>query len=134
NKFVIPQGTMLPARGFVSFNQATMNFSLNPAGGTIYLENLDQSRYLDAVAYGPQQDGVATGRWPDGANDFYRLSAQTPGASNPSIRLSDVVINELMYDPISGNDDDQYIELYNRSTNAVNLSGWTLSDAVTFTF
>ncbi len=134
NKFVIPQGTVIPARGFVSFSQGTMNFSLNPAGGTIYLENPDQSRYLDAVAYGPQQDGVATGRWPDGANDFYRLSAQTPGASNPSIRLSDVVINELMYDPISGNDDDQYIELYNRSTNAVNLSGWTLSDAVTFTF
>ncbi len=134
NKFVIPPDTLVPARGFVSFSQGTMNFSLNPAGGTIYLENPDQSRYFDAVAYGAQQDGVATGRWPDGANDFYRLSAQTPGASNAPIQLSDVVINELMYDPISGNDADQYIELYNRSTNAVNLSGWTLSDAVTFAF
>ena len=32
-----------------------------------------------------------------------------------------MVINELMYDPISGNDDDQYMELYNRGTNPVNL-------------
>jgi len=39
-----------------------------------------------------------------------------------------------MYDPISGNDDDQYVELYNRSTSAVNLGGWALSDAVSYTF
>ena len=45
-----------------------------------------------------------------------------------------MVINELMYDPISGNDDDQYIELYNRSTNAINLAGWQLAGGVTFTF
>ena len=29
-----------------------------------------------------------------------------------------------MYNPISGNDDDQYVEFYNRSTNTVNLGGW----------
>ena len=69
---------------------------------------------LDAVQFGAQQNGVATGRWPDGANDFYRLSAKTPGAPNAAILPSDVVINELMYNPISGNDDDQYVELYNR--------------------
>src|SRR4029077_4053383 len=31
-------------------------------------------------------------------------------------------------------DDDQFIELYNRSTNVVNLTGWQLSGAVSFTF
>ncbi len=45
-----------------------------------------------------------------------------------------MVINELMYDPISGNDDDQYIELYNKGTNTVNLSGWQFTAGVTFTF
>ena len=60
--------------------------------------------------------------------------AKSPGAPNASILISDIVINELMYNPISGNDDDQYIELYNRSANAVDLSDWTLSDAVSFTF
>ena len=71
---------------------------------------------------GDRKTGVATGRWPDGANDWYRLSAPTPGTNNAPIRQSDIVINELMYDPISGNDDDQYVELYNRSTNTVNLA------------
>jgi hypothetical protein len=45
-----------------------------------------------------------------------------------------VVINELMYHPITENDDDQYIELFNRSGSPVNLSGWTLGDGVSFTF
>ena len=39
-----------------------------------------------------------------------------------------------MYDPISGNDDDQYIELYNKGTNTMNLAGWQFTAGVTFTF
>ncbi|MGO8929000.1 MAG: lamin tail domain-containing protein [Limisphaerales bacterium] len=134
DKFIIPQGTIIPAGGFVSYSETNMNFRLNAAGDTIYFKNPDASRYLDAVAFGGQEDGVATGRWPDGANDWYRLAAQTPGTNNAPIRRSDIVLNELMYDPISGNDDDQYVELYNRSTNTVNLGGWQLSGGISFTF
>src|SRR5205085_2661600 len=111
-----------------------LNFRLQAAGETIYFKNPEASRILDAVEFGPQQNGVATGRWPDGANDFYRLSAKTPGTNNAPSLLSDIVINELMYKPISGNDADQYIELYNRSSHTVNLGGWTLSDAASFAF
>ena len=133
NKYVIPAGTIIPARGFVYFTEATMGFGLNAAGESIYFKNPGLTRVLDAVQFGAQQNGVATGRWPDGAGDFYRLSAKTPGTNNAGILISDVVINELMYDPISGNDDDQYVELYNRGTNTVDLSGWQLSDAVSYT-
>ncbi|HVU28690.1 MAG TPA: lamin tail domain-containing protein [Verrucomicrobiae bacterium] len=133
NKFVVPNGTVMLPGGFVSYTENDMGFGLDAAGETIYFINPDHSRILDAVNFGPQQNGVATGRWPDGANDFYRLSAKTPGAGNAPILLSDVVFNELMYDPISGNDDDQYIELYNRSTNTIDLSGWQLAGGVTFT-
>ena len=80
-----------------------MNFALNAMGESIYFLKPDRSRVLDAVQFGAQQNGVASGRWPDGANDFYRLKAKTPGAPNAAILASDVVINELMYDPISGN-------------------------------
>ena len=134
NKFTIPPGTIIPAGGFVYFTETTMGFGLNAAGEAIYFRNPDLTRVLDAVQFDAQQNGVATGRWPDGANDFYRLSAKTPGTNNAAILISDVVINELMYDPISGNDDDQYVELYNRSTNTVDLSRWQLSDAVNYTF
>jgi regulation of enolase protein 1 (concanavalin A-like superfamily) len=134
NKFVIPPGTIIPPRGFVFYSETNMNFALNAMGETIYFLKPDRSRVLDAVQFGAQQNGVATGRWPDGANDFYRLAAKTPGAANAPILPSDVVINELMYDPISGNDDDQYVELFNRGTNAINLGGWQLTGGVSFTF
>ena len=134
NKFVIPPGTIIPAQGFAWYSETNMNFRLDSVGETIYFKNPDASRYLDAVAFWGQENGVAMGRWPDGANDWYRLSAKTPGTNNAPIRQSDVVINELMYDPISGNDDDQYVELYNRSTNTVNLGGWQLSGGISFTF
>ncbi|MEY4916256.1 MAG: hypothetical protein RL616_169 [Verrucomicrobiota bacterium] len=134
NKCVLPPGTMISARGFLAFSVTNLNFALDAVGETLYFKNASQTRILDAVQFGAQQNGIATGRWPDGANDFYRLNAKTPGATNAPILVSDVVINELMYDPISGNDDDQYIELYNKGTNAVNLAGWQLTSAVTFTF
>ena len=35
-----------------------------------------------------------------------------------------------MYHPISSNDDDEYIELYNSSSNAVNVGDWQFTDGV----
>src|SRR6202040_4394576 len=71
---------------------------------------------------------------PDGAADFYPLAARTPGASNSGVWMGDIVINELMYAPISGNDDDQYIELYNKGTNTVSLANWQFRSGVSFIF
>ena len=60
---------------------------------------------------------------------IHRLQTPTPGAANAAIRVSDVVINELMYHPISDEADDQYIELYNRGAIPVSRrrmgTGWT---------
>ena len=122
------------AGGFISFSQAQFGFTLNGAGETLYLRSPDDSRILDAVQFGAQSDGVSYGRWPDGANDFYAFTTNTPGTNNSAILIGDIVINELMYDPISGDDDDQYIELYNKGTNTVNLAGWQFTSGVTFTF
>jgi hypothetical protein len=134
NEFVIPSGTVLGPAGSISFTQSQFGFTLNGAGETLYLLSPDTNRILDAVQFGPQADGVSFGRWPDGADDFYAFTTNTPGTNNSSILIGDICINELMYDPISGNDDDQYIELYNKGTNTVDLAGWQFTSGVTFTF
>ena len=134
NKFVIPAGTVIGPAGFVAFTQAQFGFPLNGAGGTLYFIKPDDSRILDAIQFGAQANGVSYGRWPDGANDFYAFTTNTPGTNNSPILIGDIVINELMYDPISGNSDDQYIELYNKGTNTINLDKWQFTSGVTFTF
>jgi hypothetical protein len=134
NKFVIPPGTSIPPRGFLSFNQSQLGFVPSAAGGTLFFVKPDGSRVLDAVQFEGQADGVSFGRWPDGAAAFYPLAARTPGTNNSPIWIGNIVINELMYDPISGNDDDQYIELYNRGTNTVDLANWQFTAGVNFTF
>jgi len=134
NKFIIPPGTRVAPGGFVAFDQSQLGFVLNGAGGTIYFINPDGSRVLDARQFEAQADGVSFGRWPDGADDFYPLVSGTPGTNNSAILIGDIVINELMYEPISGNDDDQYVELYNQGTNPVSLANWRLTAGVSFTF
>lgn len=49
--------------------------------------------------------------------------------------MADVVINEIMYnDPTIGTDTLEFIELYNNGTAAADLTGWSFSQGVTYTF
>lgn len=133
-RFVIPASTIIPAGGFVYFTEAEMGFGLNAAGETIYFRNPDGTQMLDALHFGAQANGVSYGRYPNGAADWQRLSAKTFGANNAPPMSSQVGFNEIMYHPISGEDDDQYLELFNRGPSAVNLGGWKIKDGVSFTF
>lgn len=45
-----------------------------------------------------------------------------------------IVINEIHYDPDVKTEHVEFIELFNAGSNTVNLTGWQLSGAVTFTF
>lgn len=54
--------------------------------------------------------------------------------SFPALTQS-ITITEIMYQPpISASDSIEFIELYNRSDSTIDLSGWTISNAVDITF
>jgi hypothetical protein len=57
----------------------------------------------------------------------------TPGLPPVTPPLGDVVLNEIMADnetaAQNGGDFPDWLELYNRSTNAVNIANWSLSDS-----
>jgi len=45
-----------------------------------------------------------------------------------------VLINEIMFNPLGGRIDEEWIELYNVSTSVVNLAGWRFTRGLAFTF
>jgi hypothetical protein len=49
-------------------------------------------------------------------------------------RPADIILNEIMYHPQSGNVFEEYVELYNRGTNAVNLNGWRFTRGIDYAF
>ena len=44
----------------------------------------------------------------------------------PAAALAQVVINEVLFDPTGSDTGLEWVELYNASDSAVNLSGWQL--------
>jgi hypothetical protein len=56
----------------------------------------------------------------------------TFGAENTFSLTDAIVINEVMYH-FPGDGDEEWVELYNKSASAVDVSNWRLDDAVTFT-
>ncbi|MBC8002669.1 MAG: lamin tail domain-containing protein [Opitutaceae bacterium] len=134
NKFVIGAGVSIGARGFLSYNQNQLGFSLNADGETLFLKSADGKRVLDSIRFGGQENGTSTGRSPDGSPAFHELLSKTPGQANSGLLIRSIVINEIMYNPISGNSDDEFIELHNRGISVVDLGGWRLLDAVNFSF
>jgi hypothetical protein len=51
-----------------------------------------------------------------------------------TMKVRDVVINEIMFAPISGDDNDEYIELYNKGTSTVSVSSWRFIEGIDYTF
>ncbi|MHB9010149.1 MAG: lamin tail domain-containing protein, partial [Limisphaerales bacterium] len=134
NRFRLPTGTVIAARGFLAFDQNQMGFRLDAAGETIYLIHPERLYVVDAIQFGAQENGVASGRSPDGSTTLRRLSQPTAGAANAPWRTESVVINELMYHPISGDDNDEYVELHNRAGALVDLGGWRFTQGIGYTF
>lgn len=124
NRFRIPTSTVMAAGSCLVFTESQLGFGLKAAGETIYLKNSTGARVLDALRFEAQPQGVSWGRSPNGAPEFNWLLVPTPGSNNARIRLPEVVINEIMYDPIGQSPDDEYFEVFNRGTNAVDLSRW----------
>lgn len=132
NKFIFPPNSLLAPLAFVALDQAQLGFGLKAAGDTLWFKAPDGARVLDAVRFDAQEQGVTLGRFPDGAPALSRLESVTPGVPNTRPRLSEVMFSEIMFHPLRGDSDDEFVELHNRSTNAVDLSGWRLQGGIDF--
>jgi hypothetical protein len=149
-KWQIPAVT-LSAHARLSFDEIsgfhapiTSGFGLNKAGEQVllaYLPGNAGDRVVDAVRFEGQENGVAWGRYPDGAWLGDTLNRTRDAANTAPLRS--VVINEIMYCPpsadgITDNLNDEYLELWNPTSQAVDLfttnGAWRIEGGVRYTF
>jgi hypothetical protein len=113
-------------------------FALNAAGGDLHLYKRSGGTYtlIDSVSYPALGDGVSWGRSQEESADWERNAGPTPGDVNlrsfPDLE-GVLFINEFMADNQAGISDeasefDDWIELYNAGTEALDLGGLFLTD------
>ena len=151
-KYVIPAGTVVPAKGFLTYdvykeNPAGPAFGLGAGGDWVFIFKPGKSELVDQIEVpafskdsGLRDNGYTFGRKPDGSTNLVIFAQATKNASNnnaavlegavtpepekPAPSAATVVFNELC-----GNkayDGQKFIELYNNGTVEVSLAGWTI--------
>lgn len=158
-KFRVPDGTTILAGGYVVFDEEDFNssgdmlkdFALDAAhGDEIYLieATLDASDsggligFVDKVDFGATANGESLGRFPNGLGKLAPLIDRSLGFANGDPRIGPVIISEVMYNPpdpgtlpLSVDPNDlEFIEIYNPTASAVDLTNWVLDKAVDFDF
>jgi len=125
----LPSGVLAPG-GLLILNGLSAE-----AGDKIFLYPPDRTTVADGVEVRPEPRGRLGDRW------LYPIHP-TPAAENQFQLHDEIAINEIMYHagPIEQDDGtllpspEEWVELYNRGPDAVDLSGWQLQDATEFVF
>ncbi len=109
------------------------NFELAADGEEVGLVDVDGVTMIDSLDFGdlPQSTDISYGRYPD-AGEWRYLGTPTPTEENQAVSvppLDAVRFNEILSH--SHLDDPDWIELYNTTDTAINLSGWFLTDSGT---
>jgi hypothetical protein len=142
-KWAIP-AVLIEGHDYISFDEVTgfhnpieSGFGLNKAGEQVilsYLPGTPQDRVADYISFKGQENYISLGRFPDGGK-YWSKMFPSPNAANTQPIL-DIVIDELMYHPIDG--DEEYIELHNPTTSGIYMindqGSWRLDGAVSYTF
>ncbi|HYW79673.1 MAG TPA: lamin tail domain-containing protein, partial [Thermoguttaceae bacterium] len=150
-KYRIPDGTILYAGSYLVFDEGHFNptpespglndFALNGAhGDDVYLTAAEPdgtlTRFVDHVDFGAAINGESFGRWPNGSGDLYPMIATSLGDENSGPRVGPILISEVHYNPgdTAGSDDLEFIELFNPTSEAVDLTNWRIRKGIDFDF
>jgi hypothetical protein len=162
-KYEIPDGTRIGAKDYlVLYEDLTFGnpddpgahepFALSENGERLYLSVAYDgvlAGYRSTEDFGASQTDVSFGRYYKASTNNYNfvaMSENTPGSSNAYPKVGPIVISEIMYNPdwpeagSYTNDQYEYIELQNISTESVTLYDydelelWKFTDGIDFTF
>jgi hypothetical protein len=158
-KYKIADGTTIGGNDYLVFYQdmdfnnpsdpgCLVPFALSENGEEACLSSyLDPNGYLtgyrEVEDFGASQTNVSIGRYyksSTGNFNFVAMDYNTPDSNNAYPKVGPVVINEIMYNPPSGNQNEEYIELHNITGELVTLyrhdklTPWKFTDGIDYTF
>ena len=143
-KYQIPASTVLSAGGYLVFDESDFDFSLSSLGEEVYLTRSVNGlpAFEDVVEFGATFNGDSVGRLPNGSGRLAHIDSPTLGAANVAYGVADLIISEVHYNPLPptgnpvgvGDNDIEFVEVYNRSGQAIDLSQWRLRGDVDFDF
>jgi len=162
-KYKIANGTTIGPNGYLLLYEdlhfgntndpgAYEPFALSENGERLYLSSTHNDAltgYRSTEDFGASETGVSFGRYYKASTDNYNFVAMyenTPGSANAYPKVGPIVISEIMYNPdwpeggSYTNDQYEYVELHNISTEPVTLYNydtgepWKFTDGIEFTF
>jgi hypothetical protein len=158
NKYRISDGKIVPAGGYLVFNQdqhfgdandpnAIIEFGFSELGEEAHLASWDstgtEAVYHTTVAFLASDRESTLGRHvrSDGSVVFVEMATNTMGRANTGPKVGPIVINEIMYNLPGAGRPGEFIELRNISNETVSMfhptdvnNRWRLITAVTYTF
>jgi hypothetical protein len=137
NKYIFPAGPSIASGGYYAITNTTLGFE-PVSGDKLYLLTPAGDKVLDAVVV----KQTPRARSPEATGPWLRPTALTPGGANAFTFHNELVINEILYHPPSLPDtngllqpsSEAWLELYNRSSNVVDLTGWSLAGGIHYQF
>ena len=154
-KYEIASGTSIGAYGYEVFDQdlhfgnpsdpgSNVVFALSENGEEVALSSGQGgvlTGYNEEEDFGASEQDISFGRYYKGSTgtfNFVAMSALTPGVANAYPKVGPIVINEIMYHPVS--EDAEYIELLNITGSSVTLydgttfEPWKITDGFDYLF
>jgi hypothetical protein len=126
-KKALPAGTVIPGQGFLVIvvdDTAASAFGLSSNGEQVWLED-NNGAIIDQVTFPALAVSQSYGRLPDGG-EWQILDAITPGATNKDLVNTVIVMNEIY--SRGTNDDPDWVELFNNSSQEVDVGGYLIYD------
>ncbi|MGK0188384.1 MAG: hypothetical protein ACI9R3_004178 [Verrucomicrobiales bacterium] len=102
-------------------------------------EAIDVSNFISELKVGANVLAIhglnsPSGANPGGGSDYLIVPELHAGVAGAPTAQPVIDFGEVVYDPISGNQDEEYIELINNNEISVDISGWKLEGGVDYTF
>ena len=139
-KYQIPEGTVIPAQGFITFNESQFNpnglwnpdaveprdseFAISSSGDQIYLIEAKDGKPLYYAAerkFGASRNGISFGQYynSEGQEYFTPLQNNSLGTGNGGPLVGPLVITEIMYQNLP--EEMSWIEIQNISSRPIDL-------------